>query len=139
MDYAEIQRRIPHRPPFLLIDEIVESSDDRIVARKTFTGNEGFFRGHFPGDPMVPQVYFLEAAAQAAGIHAATHFGLTGARIVVSGVPSASFTPVPVRPGDAVLIEVRLLRFGGKVARVHASASVGSETVMEADITAIVT
>lgn len=139
MDYVELQRHIPHRPPFLLIDEILESSPDRIVARKRFSGDEGFFRGHFPGDPRVPQVYLLEAAAQAAGVHAAVFYGLGGARIVVSGIQGASFNSIAVRPGDSVLIEVRLLRFGGKAARVHASASVGSETVMEADLTAIVT
>jgi 3-hydroxyacyl-[acyl-carrier-protein] dehydratase len=139
MGYEEIKRHIPHRRPFLLLDEILELSEGRIVALKRFSGNERFFQGHFPGEPSVPQVYFLEAAAQAAGVHAAVRFGLEGARIVVSGIHNATFAPVPVRPGDSVRIEVELLRFGGRIARVRAKVSVESDRIMEADITAVVT
>jgi 3-hydroxyacyl-[acyl-carrier-protein] dehydratase len=59
---AEIEAAIPHRPPFLLIDEIVEQTDNRIVCRKTFSGDEYFFAGHYPGFPITPGVLLCEAA-----------------------------------------------------------------------------
>ena len=68
MNREAIQAAIPHRPPMLLVDEIVQQSEDRIVCRKTFQADEFFFQGHYPGNPIVPGVILCESAMQAGGI-----------------------------------------------------------------------
>ena len=68
MNRDAIEQAIPHRPPFLLVDEIVEQEGDRIVCRKTFTDDEYFFAGHYPDFPIVPGVLLCEAAMQAGAI-----------------------------------------------------------------------
>lgn len=67
-DRAAIEAAIPHREPFLLVDEIVECSENRIVCRQRFSGNEYFFAGHYPGQPIVPGVLLCEAGMQAGAI-----------------------------------------------------------------------
>src|SRR5947207_7120036 len=108
MTIDRIHAAIPHRAPFLFVDEIVEQTDDRILCRKTFTGDEFFFAGHYPGYPLVPGVLLCEAAMQAGAILLARH--LTAK---TSGVPVATrmndvkFKQM-VRPGDTVEMEVEL-------------------------------
>ena len=68
MTLEAIKAAIPHREPFLLIDEIVEQQSDRIVCRKTFTGDEFWYRGHYPGYPITPGVLLCEAAMQAGAV-----------------------------------------------------------------------
>jgi 3-hydroxyacyl-[acyl-carrier-protein] dehydratase len=68
MTQPEILAAIPHRDPFLLVDEIVEQSDSRIVCTKRFSGKEDFFAGHYPGHPLVPGVLLCEAAMQSGAI-----------------------------------------------------------------------
>ncbi|MBW3600789.1 MAG: beta-hydroxyacyl-ACP dehydratase, partial [Planctomycetes bacterium] len=68
MNLSEVESAIPHRPPMLLVDEIVERSDDRIVCRKMFHEGEFFFQGHYPDYPLVPGVILCESAMQAGAI-----------------------------------------------------------------------
>ena len=69
LDINDIQRIIPHRDPFLFVDKIIEiEKDKRIVGIKKITGNEEFFKGHFPGNPIMPGVLMIEALAQVGGI-----------------------------------------------------------------------
>jgi len=108
MSLAEIQAAIPHRAPFLLIDEIVEREEDRITCRKRFTGEEYFFAGHYPDYPLVPGVLLCEAAMQAGAVLLAEYVEPES-----NGVPVATrmndvrFKRM-VRPGETIDIEVRL-------------------------------
>ena len=99
---------IPHREPFLLVDEIVERTDSRIVCQKTFSGEEDFFRGHYPGRPIVPGVLLCEAAIQSGAILLAQHLtGGEGRLPVVTRLSDVRFKRM-VRPGQTIRIEVEL-------------------------------
>jgi 3-hydroxyacyl-[acyl-carrier-protein] dehydratase len=105
----EILERIPHRAPFLFVDEIVSESADGLVARRTWRSDEDFYRGHYPGSPITPGVLLCEAVFQTGALYLARTIGEKGA---VSGVPLlVKISDVrfrnPVFPGDTVTIEVR--------------------------------
>jgi 3-hydroxyacyl-[acyl-carrier-protein] dehydratase len=118
MNRQEILDAIPHRDPFLLVDEIIEQSDSRIVGIKTFSGNEWFFAGHYPGFPLVPGVLLCEAATQCGAILLSPL--LSGQRPGVSASDAAGKVPVltrmndvrfkrMVRPGEKIVMEVELV------------------------------
>lgn len=108
MSIAEIQSAIPHRPPFLLVDEIVSQSSAAIACRKTFTGDEYFFAGHYPDYPLVPGVLLCEAAMQAGAILLARHAPGANDKVpVATRMNDVRFKRV-VRPGETVDIEVSL-------------------------------
>ena len=108
MSLADIHAAIPHRAPFLLLDEIVSRDDKRIVCRKHFTGDEWFFSGHYPDYPLVPGVLLCEAALQAGAVllarmPAEKRDGMP----MVTRMGEVRFKQ-PVRPGDTIDIEVEL-------------------------------
>ena len=114
MTLEAIQAAIPHRPPFLLLDEIVEQSEERIVCRKRFTGDEFWYQGHYPDYPLTPGVLLCEAAMQAGAVllskitieaHAAV--GLDGAVPVATRMNNVQFRAM-VHPGDEIAIEGEL-------------------------------
>ncbi len=107
MSLAAILAAIPHRPPMLLIDEIVERQDKRIVCRKTFTGKEDFFAGHYPSFPLVPGVLLCEAAMQAGAVLLSAHAGDKPGVPVATRMNDVRFKQM-VRPGDTIDIEVTL-------------------------------
>jgi 3-hydroxyacyl-[acyl-carrier-protein] dehydratase len=108
MSLAEIYAAIPHRPPFLWVDEIVERGDKRIVCRKTFRDDEWFFAGHYPGYPITPGVILCEAAMQAGAILLARHTRpLDEAVPVAARMNDVKFKRM-VRPGETIDIEVEL-------------------------------
>lgn len=104
---------LPHRYPFLLIDRVLEATDDRVVALKNVTFNEPYFQGHFPGVPVMPGVLQLEAMAQAGGILAmrTVAFDQTTHVMLFMGMDAVKFRK-PVTPGDQLIIEVVPLRKG---------------------------
>ncbi len=108
MSLAEIHAAIPHRPPFLLVDEIVLRAVDKIVCRKHFTGDEWFFTGHYPDFPLVPGVLLCEAALQAGAILLS---GDSNAKLdgmpVVTRMNEIRFKQM-VRPGDTIELQVEL-------------------------------
>jgi 3-hydroxyacyl-[acyl-carrier-protein] dehydratase len=105
----QIKAAIPHREPFLLLDEILEQTDKRIVCRKRFTGNEFWYRGHYPEFPLTPGVLLCEAAMQAGAVLLAEQ--LTdehGGVPVVTRMNNVKFKAM-VRPGDTVELNVELV------------------------------
>ncbi len=90
---------LPHRPPFLLVDEVLECSETRVRATRTFRSDEYYFEGHFPGNPIVPGVLLVEAMAQTFAYLVMTQKGTQA--VYLTGVDQARFRK-PVRPGDKV-------------------------------------
>ena len=102
---------IPHRPPFLFVDEIVSWTDDGLIARRTWRTEEDFYRGHYPGAPITPGVLLCEAVFQTAGCYLALKARAAG-MAPGEGVPLiAKISDVrfrqPVYPGDAIVLEVK--------------------------------
>jgi 3-hydroxyacyl-[acyl-carrier-protein] dehydratase len=109
MSLAEIKAAIPHREPFLLIDEIVSRDAKQIVCRKTFTGEEFFYAGHYPHFPLTPGVLLCEAAMQAGAVLLSRIIGSANndAVPVATRMNDVRFKR-PVRPGETIEIEVEL-------------------------------
>jgi 3-hydroxyacyl-[acyl-carrier-protein] dehydratase len=109
MNRQEILDAIPHRDPFLLVDEIIEQSDSRIVGTKTFSGDEWFFAGHYPGFPLVPGVLLCEAAMQCGAILLSRQFGddAAGKVPVATRMNDVRFKRM-VRPGEKIVMEIDL-------------------------------
>jgi 3-hydroxyacyl-[acyl-carrier-protein] dehydratase len=136
---AEIQKLIPHRWPFLLVDRIVEydQAAKRIVGLKGVTASEWFFQGHFPGLPVMPGVMQVEALAQTMAVYVAKQPGF-GDRIgLFAGVDDCRFKRV-VSPGDTLRLEVTMEKLGSRFGRGHAIASVDGETACEATLSFVI-
>ncbi len=122
LDIREIERLLPHRYPFLLIDRVIELGEDKVVALKNVTINEPFFVGHFPGHPIMPGVLLLEAMAQTGGVMA---------------LDKVKFRR-PVVPGDQLRLEVKPLRKGGAVWKMEGRALVDGQAAAEAEFLATI-
>ena len=137
MDIHQIMETLPHRPPFLLVDKIIELTDTKVVGVKNVTMNEPFFQGHFPGAPVMPGVLQIEAMAQAGGI------------LVLKTVPDPEnyltyFMKIDkvkfkqkVLPGDTLIFEMELvspIRRG--ICHMFGKAFVGEKLVMEGELMA---
>lgn len=97
---------IPHRPPFLFVDDIVEEREDGLTAQRTWRADEGFYEGHYPGNPITPGVLLCEAVFQTAAVYLSGRFAdETGKTPVLSRIQDAKFKRM-VKPGDTVEIEV---------------------------------
>lgn len=107
MSQAEILNAIPHRPPMLLVDKILESSENRIVCGKTFGQSEHFTQGHFPNYPLVPGVILCECCLQSGAILLSRFTPQDGSVPVATRMDGVKFKKM-VRPGDTIQIEVTL-------------------------------
>lgn len=137
MDNIEIQKILPHRYPFLLIDRIIELEPDvKITGIKNVTINEPFFQGHFPTNPIMPGVLIIEAMAQTAGI-LAIHSGAKGETVYFMSIEKAKFRK-PVIPGDQLRFEIKILQRRNNVWRFSGEAFVNDNLVSEAEFTAMV-
>jgi len=138
MDLQAIQKLLPHRYPFLLVDRVVELVSGRsLVAYKNVTFNEPFFAGHFPGHPVMPGVLILEALAQACAILAYQSQGTvaSGKVTYLMAIDRAKFRK-PVVPGDCLHLEVEVLRHKGAIWKQKGTATVDRIKVAEAEFLA---
>ncbi len=129
---AEIERLIPHRWPFLLVDRIIEydPAAKRIVGLKAVTASEWFFQGHFPGLPVLPGVIQVEALAQTMAVYVARQPGF-GDRIgLFAGIDEVRFKRVVV-PGDTLRLEVVMEKLGSRFGRGRAVATVNGEVACQ--------
>jgi UDP-3-O-[3-hydroxymyristoyl] N-acetylglucosamine deacetylase/3-hydroxyacyl-[acyl-carrier-protein] dehydratase len=132
----DILKIMPHRYPFLLVDRIESLTDSRVVGVKNVTMNEPFFQGHFPEFPVMPGVLIIEAMAQVGGFLLLNRLKRTDNLLLFfAGIDNARFRK-PVKPGDSIVFEVELVRFGGKVAKIKGVAKVSGDIVAEAELMA---
>ena len=136
LDINEIQRILPHRYPFLLIDRVIDMKrKQRIVALKNVTVNEPFFAGHFPEFPIMPGVLIIEAIAQAGGALLLTEVEDRDNKLMVfTGIERAKFRR-PVTPGDQLRIEVEVVAWRSTAVRMQGKAYVGDKVAAEAVVT----
>ncbi len=135
----EIEALIPHRWPILLVDRIIEYDAEakRIVGIKGVTSSEYFFQGHFPGLPVMPGVFQVEALAQTMAVYVAKQPGF-GDRIgLFAGIDDCRFKRVVV-PGDTLRLEITMEKLGKRFGRARGVASVDGETACEATLSFII-
>ncbi len=135
MDVNDIQRILPHRYPFLLIDRVVEiEPQKRIVAIKNVTVNEPFFTGHFPGFPIMPGVLMVEAMAQAGATLLLREVEDREQKLMLfTGIEKARFRR-PVVPGDQLRFEVEVLAWRHTAVRMQGTAYVDGKRACEATL-----
>jgi len=134
MDIQEIMKILPHRYPILLVDRILEIEEGRrIVGLKNVSVNEPVFQGHFPGFPLFPGVYILEALAQTGGILMIKSLNLEIGKyaIVFAGIDEARFKK-PVYPGDQLILELEVISLKKTLSKMKGVAKVDGEVVAEA-------
>jgi beta-hydroxyacyl-ACP dehydratase FabZ len=134
LDIQAIRDILPHRYPFLLVDKIVEMSEEHIVGIKNVTVNEPFFIGHFPDFPVMPGVLIVESMAQVAGTLVLKSIPDRHSKLVLlASVDEAKFRK-PVRPGDQLRIEMRMEKRKATVVKMRGEATVDGVVVAEATL-----
>ena len=134
LDIRRIQKILPHRYPFLLVDKVTEvEGDTRIKGIKNVSFNEQFFQGHFPGTPIMPGVLVLEAMAQVSGLLFAQKLEHTGQLAVLLGMDDVKFRKSVV-PGDQLILTAATVRMKKRIAQCQCKAMVGQAVVAEAQI-----
>jgi len=127
----DIKKLIPQRFPFLMIDRVLEASPEKVVAIKNVTASEQFFKGHFPGQPIMPGVLIIEAMAQAGIILYKQKFPNDKVLFLVS--VKSRFSK-PVIPGDQMVITVKPIKMIAKMGIVRVAITVQEHKVAEAEI-----
>jgi beta-hydroxyacyl-ACP dehydratase FabZ len=134
LDNDAIRAILPHRYPFLLVDRIIEMDATHVVGIKNVTANEPFFLGHFPDFPVMPGVLVIEAMAQTAGVQVLSTIPDRHNKLVfLVAVDHARFRR-PVRPGDQLRIEMKVIKRKGTVAKMAGHATIDGVLVAEAEV-----
>ncbi len=135
LDINEIQKFLPHRYPFLLIDRVVEMERlKRIVVIKNVTINESFFQGHFPGQPIMPGVLILESMAQAGGMLLLQEIPDRANKLMyLASMNDVKFRR-PVVPGDQLRVEVDIVAWKGDLCKIQAKAFVDGNVATQASM-----
>lgn len=129
----EIEQILPHRPPFLLIDEVVElEPGSRVLARKTITDED--CAGHFPGNPIMPGVKMVEALAQCGAVAVLAQPENRGKLALFAGIDDVRFKRI-VRPGDVLTLECSLETVRGPIGRGKARATVDGQLAVRGTLT----
>ena len=134
MNIEQVMQLLPHRYPMLMLDRIVKVEAMRITAIKNVSANEPYFQGHFPGHPIMPGVFQLEAMAQAAGLLMIKH-AEQGRHLAYFMSAEDVKWRKPVVPGDVLTIEVELMKTRGKIGKAKGVCKVRGEIVSEAEVT----
>ena len=133
-----IESLIPHRAPFLLVDEILElEPGKRVVGQRLIREDDWWFPGHFPERPVMPGVLTIEAIAQAGAVAVMADEGNRGKIPFFAGIDGCRFKRV-VEPGDVLTLECEFVRVRGPIAKGEGRASVGGELAAEAVLTVFV-
>jgi 3-hydroxyacyl-[acyl-carrier-protein] dehydratase len=131
----EIEAILPHREPFLLIDEVLElEPGERVVARKTVRPDEWYLAGHFPGRPIMPGVLIVEAMAQTGAVAVLTQEENKGRLALFAGIDDVRFKRI-VEPGDELVFECRIEAARGPIGKGKATAHVGDELAARGTLT----
>jgi 3-hydroxyacyl-[acyl-carrier-protein] dehydratase len=131
----EIEAILPHRDPFLLIDEVLElDAGARVLARKTVRPDEWYLAGHFPGRPVMPGVLIVEAMAQTGAVAVLADEENRGKLAFFAGIDDCRFKRV-VEPGDELQLSCELERVRGPIGRGRAEARVGGKLVARGILT----
>jgi len=135
LDIRQILNALPHRYPFVMVDRVVELTEDSLVAIKNVTINEPYFQGHFPGQPVMPGVLQIEAMAQAAGLIMLRRGAADEAPKVVffMSADKVKFRKA-VTPGDTLEIRAKLTKIRGRIAAAECECFVNGETVSSAEL-----
>ena len=134
LDSVEIQKLIPHRYPFLLVDTVsIVEPGKKAVGVKGVTMNEHFFQGHFPGQPIMPGVLIVEALAQTACVMLKSHGAFANKIAFFLGIEEAKFRN-PVTPGMLLTLEVVVLRIGGRAGKFAGTAKIGDKIACAAQM-----
>lgn len=133
LDIRRVLDTLPHRYPFVMLDRVVELTEDTLTAIKNITFNEPFFQGHYPGNPVMPGVLQVEAMAQAAGILMIRRSTMEGKTALFMSCDKVKWRK-PVRPGDQLSVKVRLTKVRGTVACAEGECSVNGQVVCSADL-----
>ena len=128
MNQEQIKAIIPHREPFLLVDEILEMDENHVVGLKYVTGEEDFFRGHFPQEPVMPGVLIIEAIAQAGAVAVLSKPEFKG-RIAYFGKMNNVRFKHKVVPGDVLRLEMTLDKIRGSIGFGTGRAYIGDNTL----------
>lgn len=130
----EIQRIIPHRYPFLLVDRILEiEQGKRAVGIKNVTANEPFFQGHFPGNPIMPGVLIVEAMAQVGAVAVLSCDEHKGRLAVFAGIDKLRFREQVV-PGDQLVLEAEMIALKRGIGKARVQATVGGKTAASGEL-----
>jgi 3-hydroxyacyl-[acyl-carrier-protein] dehydratase len=131
----EIEQIIPHREPFLLLDEVVELvPGERVVATKLVRENEWYLSGHFPGRPIMPGVLMVEALAQAGAVAVLSEQENRGKLVLFAGIDDVRFKRI-VEPGDKLELVCELEKVRGPIGRGQATARVDGELAVRGVLT----
>jgi 3-hydroxyacyl-[acyl-carrier-protein] dehydratase len=126
----QILRAIPHRPPFLFVDKIVEVTETKIKATKEIKPSESFFEGHYPGNPIMPGVLICESIFQTGAILLSNIIGFSGDGVpVLTRINNAKFRNM-VKPGDILEMEAELVERVANAFFLKGKASVAGKTVV---------
>lgn len=131
----QIKEIIPHRDPFLFLDEVIDlEPGKRAVAIRYVSADEAYFEGHFPGNPIMPGVLQIEALAQAGAVAALSLPENEGKLVLFAGIDGVRFKRI-VKPGETLRLEVEMTKMRAAIGKGEARATVDDELVCKATLT----